>query len=73
MPPAKLPDDFDAELYIDLMSPVVGLDLDAETKREVAKLLKIAHSMASVVYQAPLDDNLFDIAGVFTPGGRKHD
>lgn len=67
-----LPQDFDARAYVEQMQPYVGLEMDTNTCEEVSKLMTVAYTMATVVYDAPLDADETDFANVFIPG-KKHD
>jgi hypothetical protein len=59
---------FDAGRHCDAMAPTLGLTITAEQRPAVLQFLSIAKTMSAIVFLAPLDDAVFEPAGVFRAG-----
>jgi hypothetical protein len=58
---------FDPEVFIDIQSRVLGLDITAEQRPGVATFLTLAAEMATLLETADLGDDTLDLDGVFSP------
>lgn len=59
---------FDAARHCDAMAPTLGLTITADQRPTVLQFLAIAETMAATVFLAPLDEAVFEPAGVFRAG-----
>lgn len=59
---------FEAGRHCDAMAPALGLTVTEAQRPAVLQFLDVAHLMAVVVQNAPLDDGGFEMAPVFRPG-----
>lgn len=62
-----LHENFDPDTAMDTLASLVGLQIPNTSREMVATHLKVAASMADIVYAAPLDNNKMEPANVFTP------
>jgi hypothetical protein len=66
--PDPLAHDFDAERLLDAVAPALGIAIADAHRPGVAAFLKVAASMAEIVFAAPVPTAHMELAGVFRPG-----
>jgi Protein of unknown function (DUF4089) len=59
---------FDPDRHIDALAPTMGLSISDTERAGVIQFLTVAHTMATRVFAAPLDNDAMHLAPVFRPG-----
>lgn len=68
--PPSLPDKID-DATLDALARLSGISIPKASRALVAEHLTIASKMAELLLAAPVDDNHFDMAPVFSPATEK--